>query len=169
MDNGELLDAAFVELFNGFYGNLRRVALHICGDDEVADELCQEAFLRYYERRNHLPGGDEARYWLIRVIKNLTFNHEKRRGHEYDVYRKYAQLMRVEVQNDGERSILEDDVCENVRKTLAMVPYKLRITLVLKEYAGFSYSTIAKILRISENNVKVRVCRARQHLSKLLT
>ncbi len=46
--------------------------------------------------------------------------------------------------------------------------YKLRIALILKEYAGYPYADIARILKISESNVKVRVFRARAHLAKNL-
>ena len=42
------------------------------------------------------------------------------------------------------------------------------VALILKEYAGYPYVDIARILRISEGNVKIRVFRARQHLSKIL-
>jgi RNA polymerase sigma-70 factor (ECF subfamily) len=40
--------------------------------------------------------------------------------------------------------------------------------LVLKEYAGFAYSEIGKMLNITEGNVKVRVFRARARLAQLL-
>ncbi len=168
MSKADLSNADFIELFNSFFGNLKRIAFHICGDEEVAEELAQEAFLRYYERRHRLPVGNEARYWLIRVVRNLAFNHEKRRGREKKVYRDYAQEQQLESQNEGERIVLEEEARKDVREALDMMPYKLRITLILKEYAGFPYATIAKILRISENNVKIRVFRARQYLSKLL-
>ena len=168
MNSGGFDDAAFVELFDDFYSDLIRVAWRICGTEEAAEEICQEAFLRYYERRHKLPGGDEARFWLIRVVKNLAFNHEKRRGREREVYRLYAGEPRAELRNEGERAVLEDETRNDVRRALAQVPYKLRVTLILKEYAGYRYSEIARILNISENNVKIRVFRARSHLAKLL-
>ena len=169
MNSGDFDDAAFVELFDDFYSDLIRVAWRICGVEEVAEEICQEAFLRYYERRDKLPGGREARFWLIRVVKNIAFNYEKRRGREREAYRLYAGEPRAESRNEGERAVLEDETRENVRRALAEVPYKLRITLILKQYAGYRYSQIARILNISENNVKIRVFRARSHLAKLLT
>ena len=161
-------EESFSQLYQEFYAELHRVAWRICGRREVADELCQEAFLRYYDRRDRLPGGDEARYWLIRVVKNLAFNHEKRRGREQEAYRLYSRQPRVIPQNDGESTILAKESCDLVREALTTVPYKLRVALILKEYAGYPYADIARILKISEANVKVRVFRARQQLSKIL-
>jgi len=168
MGDGDFRDEAFKELFEGFHDDLLRVAWRITGRQEVAEELCQEAFLRYYERRDKLPVGDEARYWLIRVVKNLAFNHEKRQGREREAYRAFALQPRESSGNEGERSILAEESRESVRKALLAVPYKLRVALILKEYSGYPYVDIARILRISEGNVKIRVFRARQHLAKIL-
>ena len=168
MSDGDFRDTAFAELFDVFYSDLLRVAWRICGRSDVAEELCQEAFLRYYERRDRLPVGVEARYWLIRVVKNLAFNYEKRLSREREAYRVYARQPRIESRNEGERSILAEESREHVREALLEIPYKLRVALILKEYAGYPYVDIARILRISEGNVKIRVFRARQHLSKIL-
>ncbi len=168
MNDGESRDEAFSELFEGFYDDLYRVAWRICGRSEVAEELCQEAFLRYYERRDRLPTGVEARYWLIRVVKNLAYNYEKRRGRERDAFQVFSRQPREDSSNEGEKAVLEEESRERVRTALESVPYKLRIALILKEYAGFPYAEIAGILKISESNVKVRVFRARAHLAEAL-
>ena len=168
MSDGNCREAAFAELFEDFYEDLRKVAWRICGSPETAEELCQEAFLRYYERRDKLPVGPEARFWLIRVVKNLAFNHEKRRGREREAYRTYARQPRPLNVNEGERSVLAEESRIRVREALMQVPYKPRVALILKEYAGYPYADIARILRISESNVKIRVFRARQHLEKIL-
>lgn len=169
MSDGESRESAFAELFDSFYPDLLRVAFRICGRKEVAEELCQEAFLRYYERRDKLPVGKEARFWLIRVVKNLTFNYEKRQGREREAYRIYARQPREESKNDGESLVLSEESKQQVREALLSVPYKLRVALILKEYTGYQYADIARILHISENNVKIRVFRARQHLSNILS
>ncbi len=168
MNDGEKTDGGFSELFNDFFHQLLKVAWRICGSYEVAEELTQEAFLRYYERRHKLPGGMEARYWLIRVVKNLALNHEKRQLREYKAVGAYARQPRINPVNEGEKHLLEEELKESVRMALAQVPNKQRVALVLKEYAGYTYADIAKILRITESNVKIRVFRARQYLAKIL-
>ncbi|PIE04510.1 MAG: RNA polymerase subunit sigma-24 [Spirochaetales bacterium] len=158
----------FSELFQEFFHQLLRVAWRICGSYDIAEELTQEAFLRYYERRHKLPGGQEARYWLIRVVRNLALNYEKRLGREHKAVGVYARQPRDIPGNEGERRLLEEESRESVRLALAQVPYKQRVALILKEYAGYPYADIAKILRISESNVKIRVFRARQRLAQIL-
>ncbi len=168
MNIRENTEAAFAELFDDFFPQLLKVAWKICGSYEIAEELAQEAFLRYFERRSKLPGGLEARYWLIRVVKNLALNHEKRRGRERLAMGAYERQPRENPVNEGEKNLLEEETRNQVRQALAQVPYKQRVALVLKEYSGYSYADIAQILRISESNVKIRMFRARQHLARIL-
>ena len=168
MGSGGDRDGAFDELFEGFFSDLMRVAYRITGRPEVAEELCQEAFLRYYERRDRLPGGLEARYWLIRVVKNLAFNHEKRRGRERAAYQAFTLDRRDDLPNEGERGILAEESRKAVQDALLSLPYNLRIALILKEYGGYKYGDIARITGTTEGNVKVRVFRARQRLAELL-
>jgi RNA polymerase sigma-70 factor (ECF subfamily) len=55
-----------------------------------------------------------------------------------------------------------------VQEALNILPEKLRIVLVLKEYGNLNYKEIASALDISEGNVKVRVYRARERLARYL-
>ena len=48
------------------------------------------------------------------------------------------------------------------------LPEKLRIILILREYAEMNYKEIGRILGITEGNVKVRVFRAREQLAKII-
>ncbi len=48
------------------------------------------------------------------------------------------------------------------------MPHKLKTVLVLREYGDLSYKEIARILRITEGNVKIRVFRARNLLGEIM-
>jgi len=160
--------AAFEEIYQENYSLLHRVALKICGDSDLGEEVVQEAFIKYYQRMDSLPTGVEARYWLIRVVKNLSLNKEKRKGRERRAYERYFKEPKRDNRNEGEEATLKEETKEIVQKALEQLPHKLRTILVLREYAGFSYQEIAKSLNISEGNVKVRVFRARKQLAKLI-
>ena len=48
------------------------------------------------------------------------------------------------------------------------LPEKLRMVLILREYAELNYKEIGRVLGITEGNVKVRIFRAREQLAKLI-
>ncbi len=144
-----------------------RVVLRIVHSEDVAEELVQEAFIKYYENRHRLADSAQARYWLIRVSKNMALNYYKRKGREYRAYEKAFYEPKAE-QQTGETRLLRKESAEKVQDVLRQLPQKLREVMVLKEYGGLSYREIGEVMGISEGNVKVRVFRAREQLAKLM-
>ncbi len=159
------------QLFNDVYEEtftiLIRIAYRIVNDREVAEELCHDAYIKLYERLDQLPDQAQAKYWLIRVVKNMALNYAKRKGRERKAYEKvlYEPSCKVDT---GEETVLKQEAHEAVQHALAKLPEKFRSVLVLKEYACLSYREIGKILNISEANVKVRAFRAREKMMALL-
>lgn len=161
-DNSRTFDTVYETVFPIIY----RVALRVTGDGDISEELCQEAFIKYYERMDSLPNAEQAKFWLIRVIKNLSFNYEKRKGRERRAYDRVLKEPKKELET-GEVTLMKEESLHAVQDALDTLPYNLRIVLVLKEYARMNYREIGSVLGISEGNVKVRVFRARERLAEL--
>jgi RNA polymerase sigma-70 factor (ECF subfamily) len=134
---------------------------------DVAEELCQEAFIKYFERVDMFPDTDQAKYWLIRVAKNLALNVAKRSSRERRAYeRAFHEPKRTST--SGEDAVLREEQAHLVQEALQRLPDKLKAVLVLKEYGDLNYKEIASVLGITEGNVKVRVFRARERLLTVL-
>ena len=78
----------FQQLYQEVFPVLMRIAYNITGSTDASEELCQEAFIKYLNRGESLPSPDQAKFWLIRVVKNLCFNFEKRKMRERRAYSK---------------------------------------------------------------------------------
>ncbi len=113
------------------------------------------------------PTIDDAKYWLIRVVKNASLNYVKRRGRQKIAYDK-ALREDTRKSESGEAILLKKETKEAVLEALDQLPEKLRAILILREYAELNYKEIGRVLGITEGNVKVRVFRARERLSKIL-
>ena len=152
-------DAAFPILF--------RVAYRIAASEEAAEDLCQEAFFRLHEKKMSFPNREEAKYWLIRVVKNAALNYAKRKERER---RAYQRAFREGSRQDetGEVELVKKETKAEVLEALNRLPENLRMVLIFKEYAEMNYKEIGRVLGISEGNVKVRVFRARERLAALL-
>ncbi|MCF7934487.1 MAG: RNA polymerase sigma factor [Spirochaetia bacterium] len=158
---------SFQQVYKEVFPVLMRVAYHVTYNMDASEDVCQEAFIRFYNRNLSFPSIDEAKYWLIRVTKNLSINYVKRKGREQVAVERIKKQPKP-VHETGEDTVLEQEACLRVREAIQMLPEKLRAVLVLKEYSDLNYKEIATILNISESNVKVRVHRARQQLEQLL-
>jgi len=157
----------FRKLYETVFPILFRVAYRIAGSEEAAEDLCQEAFFRLHEKNMVFPSPDEAKYWLIRVVKNAALNYAKRKQREKKAYQK-AFKEDTRIVETGEHYVLKNESREEVRKALEKLPENLKIVLILKEYGELNYKEIGRSLGISEGNVKVRVFRARERLAGLL-
>ena len=158
----------FRRLYESVFPILFRVAYRIAGSQEAAEDLCQEAFFRLYEKNMVFPNPEEAKYWLIRVVKNAALNYAKRKMRERKAYqRAFQEDARTE--ETGENLLIRKESREQILKALELLPENLKTVLILKEYAELNYKEIGRVLGISEGNVKVRVFRARERLTGLLT
>jgi len=167
MNAKELNSREFRQLYETVFPILFRVSYRITCSEEAAEDLCQEAFFRLHEKNMVFPSPDEAKYWLIRVVKNAALNYAKRKLRERKAYQRAFREDTRAVET-GENILLKKETREEVKEALDKLPENLRVVLILKEYGELNYKEIGRSLGISEGNVKVRVFRAREKLSGLL-
>jgi len=160
-------ESTFRQVYDHVYPIILRIAYRITGSSDVAEELCQEAFIKYYERQDSFPDRDQAKYWLIRVVKNLALNVAKRTVRERKAYERVFHEPKKPL-STGEDMVIREEETLRVQAALDQLPDKLKSVLILKEYGDLNYREIASILGITEGNVKVRVFRARERLMKTL-
>ena len=158
---------SFEKIYNEVFPLVYKVAYHITGDSGISEDVCQEAFIKFYNRPVPFPSADDAKYWLIRVVKNISFNYCKREGRKQKIFDRIKNDP-VFTDETGEKELLREETKKTVNNMLKQLPEKLRAPLVLREFAGLNYKEISKVLGISESNVKVRIFRARENLQKLI-
>ena len=156
-------------VYDANYHLLVQVIMHIVYNLEVAEDLTQEAFERFYVKNMTFPSEDDAKYWLLRVAKNLALNHVRRNKREGEMVEKVKHMPRSPHNDrDGEREVIDAENRMEVRAAIDSLPENLRMVIQLREFSGLDYKSIAKVLGISETNVKVRVFRARKKLEEAL-
>lgn len=166
-DGGGVDDVAFKALYDETYAILFRVARRIANSDEAAEDIVHDSYIKAVERWSIFPTRDDAKYWLIRVVKNNALNWIKRKGREQKVYQRY--LKEAERPSESpESEVLRGEDERSMRVYLERLPEKYRTVLVLKEYGLLNYKEIGKVLGIAEGNVKVRVFRAREALAAMM-
>jgi RNA polymerase sigma-70 factor (ECF subfamily) len=157
----------FNDVYREVFPILYRVAFRIVGTEEGAQDVVHDAFIRLWEKCIPFPSEDDAKYWLIRVVKNASLNCAKRSQRERKAYERTLRELGPEP-DSGERDAIRKESRAEVIEALAKLPKPLRETLTLKEYGDLNYKEIGRTLGISESNVKVRVFRAREKLAALL-
>lgn len=161
----------FRKMYDSTYTLLMSVAIHLVYNTEIAEDLVQDTFERFFVKNITFPSEEEAKYWLLRVVKNLALNHLRRNKRDLSLLEKVKSSPFHESVNSRDSSIdaEKEEERKAVRDAVESLPESFRLVIQLKEYSGLDYKSIGKVLGISETNVKVRVHRARKKLEEILT
>lgn len=157
----------FKKIYDATFNLLFKVSFRIVNDEEAAEDLVHDSYIKANEKAMSFPTMNDATYWLIRVVKNASLNYAKRKTREKKALQREFYEDRRQV-TSGETDALRAETVKKAKEALRQLPENLREVLVLREYADMNYKEIGKALGITEGNVKVRVFRAREALSKLI-
>ena len=157
----------FKKIYDATMQMLFKVAYRIVNDEEAAEDLAHDSLIKANEKNLEFPSINDAKYWLIRVVKNASINYIKRKERERKAYEKvlYEDHRKAET---GEVDLLKSESISKAREALKKLPSNLQDVLMLREYADLNYKEIGRILGITEGIVKVRIFRAREQLVKII-
>lgn len=157
----------FKTIYNATMQMLFKISFRIVNDEEAAEDLAHDSLIKANEKKLSFPTVNDAKFWLIRVVKNASLNYVKRKNREKKAYEK-ALYEDTRKAISGETELLKKETIKTAQEALDSLPPKLREVIVLAEYGELNYREIGKIVGITEGNVKVRIFRARKLLEEML-
>lgn len=78
----------FRKIYNATFEMLFKIAYRIVNDEEAAEDLVHDSLIKATEKDLVFPSMNDAKFWLIRVVKNASLNYVKRKGRERNAYQK---------------------------------------------------------------------------------
>jgi RNA polymerase sigma-70 factor (ECF subfamily) len=140
------------------------LSYRLLGNAADAEELAQEAAVRFYQSLGRFRGEVTVRSWLYRLVTNLAVDRLRRRT-PVEVELDGAALPGgTDPQEEAERR----ETAAMVRRALNALPREERVVLVLRDLEDRSYQEIAAILDLNLGTVKSRIHRARRGLRERL-
>ena len=130
-------------------------------DPTEAQDVAQEAMLRAL-RYFHAFRGEEARPWLLRIVRNTWIDMRVKRGADQPL--ELAENHAAQGP-DPEQSALAGDRRRHVAAALAALPVEMREILVLREIEDLPYKQIAAVLDLPIGTVMSRLARSRERLT----
>jgi len=135
-----------------------RLAYLLTGDQALAEDLVQDAFVRVVGRLAHLRSPDAFDAYLRRSIVNLSKNHFRHRAVER------AYLARENRETDTGSVETAIVTHESMRQALLQLPERQRVALVLRFYEDLPDGQIAEILRCRPGTARSLISRGVQAL-----
>jgi RNA polymerase sigma-70 factor (ECF subfamily) len=153
-----------------------RVARHLVGSREEAEDLMQETYARAFRAWRSFQPGTNLRAWLLRILTNLNIDRGRKRQRtpetqplEEGDYFLYNKLEAAVGDGDAdEERVVERLSQDSIVSALSAVPHDFRDVVVLVDIGDFSYAEAAQILDIPIGTVMSRLHRGRRILKKEL-
>jgi len=147
------------ELFERYAPALLRFTDRLLSDRALAEEVTQEVFVKVISRAHQYDGRAEVASWLFAIAANAC--RDRRRRDRRAPVVPIDALPEPAARGEGvERTLIEREKRDAVRRALADLSEEQREALVLARYHGLPYAEIAGILGISVGAVKTRIFRA---------
>lgn len=167
---------AFTELVNRYAQRVFRVARHITKNDQDAEDVLQDTFLKAYSRLGQFEGNAKFYTWIVRVAVNEALMRMRRGKNRVTV-----SLDQELETSDGaiqrelpaetespEESLSRTELRESLTQAIDSLSETYRPVFVLRDVEGLSTEETAEMLNLSLPAVKSRLLRARLQLRQKL-
>lgn len=145
---------------------LFRLALRITGNKEDAEDVVQDALFNIWRKKEEWNSIENLEAYCFRSTRNIALDKLSLRENRTEAippgYDKPDLDGNIQVQIEKREQI------EELEGLIRRLPEKQQTIFHLREVENFSYREIADILKITEEQVKVGLFRARQKLRSFL-
>ncbi|HKO20801.1 MAG TPA: sigma-70 family RNA polymerase sigma factor [Acidobacteriaceae bacterium] len=166
---------AFDALVRRYDQSVLRLALHMLGNEQDAQDVHQEAFLKAYRHLGNFRFECSFYTWLYRIVTNLCLDHLRRRksrredaatvvdvhGEEMDLM---ANVSDTRAMANPARELDRKRMGERINEALSKLTPRERMVFELKHYQGLKLRTIGEMLSTTEETAKNTLFRATRKL-----
>lgn len=156
----------FEYIYEKYKRLLWRKAFDILKDYALAEDAVSEAFIRVYRHFHRIEDADSGQTaaFLVTIVKNIAINlYHKRNKNLPTDFSEFEQEDSFNLEN----SVAEKDEAERAVQLVDSLNEELRAVFLLKYAHDLPHKEIGRLLNISENNVTVRLHRAKKKLAGL--
>jgi RNA polymerase sigma-70 factor (ECF subfamily) len=167
----ELFEREFLPHIDALYN----FGYHLTYNEDDANDLVQETYLKAYRFIDSYEQGTNAKAWLFKILKHAFINEYRKKTKEPGRV-DYEDIVAYHDQEDTKyvgtldmrQEIFQGMMGDEVTKAVNSLPVDFRTVILLCDVEGFTYEEIAKIVNIPIGTVRSRLHRARNMLKEML-
>ena len=149
-------DQTLRRAFDAHAASLHRFASRLTGDPDLAEDVVQDAFIRYSKAQD--IGNEKA--WLFKVVSNLALNANRSDGRRRGLLRLMGHRQPMgELPAGPDEAYEKKELRALVHEALREMPERDRVLLLMRE-EGFTHAEIARAIGSTTKSVGTLVARA---------
>ncbi len=140
---------------------LFRVALHLSGQREEAEDVVQEVYLKVWDMRHQLEKYKSVEGLMVTMTRNRCLDGLRRKKNRLlplkpEIFHRSSD----DLQKQTERS----DLVQKVKKMMVDLPEQQRTIMQLRDVEGYDFEEISEITGFDGNYIRVNLSRARKKI-----
>jgi RNA polymerase sigma-70 factor (ECF subfamily) len=166
MQNGDLESLGV--LYDRYRLMVFRTALAISGDQESANDLLQDVFLRLYRFADRIDTKRPIEPWLYRMTANLSYTWVKKNKRLVKLVDDFSGWISSSNENIPHECAERNDDWQWIQRAVLDLPFPQRVVVVLYYLNDLSLQEISEILEVPVGTIKSRLYYGRIALKKSL-
>lgn len=156
--------AAQRALYDAHVDRVYRLAYRVAGDDDLARDFTQEAFIRAFDRLPTFRRQSSFGTWLYTIAMSVALNgiRSVRRLRTREVALENAEAL------GGRQRIADPDLRDRLHQAISDLPTGYRTVFLMHDLEGYTHEEIGEVLGIQSGTSKAQLFRARARLREVL-
>lgn len=150
-------EQAFNYVFNEYYKSLCQFSYSFIKDQDNAESLVQEVFIKIWEKREGLAQIDNLLSYLMVMVRNISLDYLRK---EKVNLKLYSKIKPEESVNTTEEELSINEFEEKILKSVRDLPEKCRIAFELSRFENLTNKEIAGNMDISVKGVEALIGRS---------
>ena len=153
---------------------LKTFAYHLTYDEDDANDLVQETYMKAHRFIDKYIPGTNAKAWLFKILKNAYINEYRKKSKRptrvdfEDIVSYHDSDSVIPGYLDLREEIFDGMMGDEVTTAINSLPIDFRTVVLLCDVEGFTYEEISKIIDVPIGTVRSRLFRARNMLKDKL-
>lgn len=149
------------KIWEDFHERLRQFILRRVSDEEQAEDILQDVFLKVHTRIETVRQEESISSWLYQIARNTIIDY-------YRTQRNIGEIPDTSYEPEDRLENLALELAPCIQAMITDLPPPYRKALILTEYEGLTQRELAEHLNLSLPGAKSRVQRAREKLKRML-
>lgn len=158
---------SFELAFKEWYGGLCGYAYKYLGDHDEAEEIVQQVFVSYWERRESLSITVSLKSYLYRAVRNSCLNYIKHQKIK-SAYFAVNEALRHEEEQAQADGLVSEELQQKITESIKSLPPERQKIFIMSRMDDMKYREIADKLGISAKTVEVQMGKALKTLREVL-
>lgn len=159
LQNGN--ERAFEFVFNSYYPSLSRFSYSFIKDQDKAESLVQEVFIKLWEKRKNMIDIENLLSYLMTMVRNQSIDYLRK---EKANSKLYLNVKPDESVNTTEEQISKNEFEEKLLQSLHKLPERCRMAFEMSRFESFTNKEIAQKMEISVKGVEALIGRSLKFL-----